>query len=155
MVEQYKNININDIKIINKRRELRDLTELKNSILSVGLINPIAINENNCLIAGYHRLEACKQLGWETIPAQVIKANELTAELIEIDENLIRNELTVLERGEILKRRKEIYEAIYPESKKGGNYGNQFTGRMPRLSETISFSQDTANKTGFSSRTIQ
>ena len=31
--------------------------------------------------------------------------------------HLIRNELTVLERGEHLARRKEIYETIYPESR--------------------------------------
>lgn len=144
------NVNINDIKIINKRRKLNDLNELKNSIHSIGLINPITITENYHLIAGYHRLEACKELDWKTIPAQIIKANELTAELIEIDENLIRNELTVLERGETLKRRKEIYEAMYPESKKPQG------GRPPKNCEIISsFSTDTANKTGFSSRTVQ
>jgi N6-adenosine-specific RNA methylase IME4/ParB-like chromosome segregation protein Spo0J len=146
------NVNISDIKIINKRRKLNDLNELKNSIHSIGLINPITITENYHLIAGYHRLEACKELGWKTMP---VKANELTAELIEIDENLIRNELTVLERGETLKRRKEIYEAMYPESKKG-QYGKKGTDiKRKAENEIISFSEDTANKTGFSSRTVQ
>lgn len=149
------NINIGDIKITNKRRKLNDLTELKNSIKSVGLINPITVTENYQLIAGYHRLEACKELDWKTIPAQIIKVNELTAELIEIDENLIRNELTVLERGEILKRRKEIYEAMYPDTKQGGDRkSNEFYSKRNNF-VLNSFSEDTANKTGFSSRTIQ
>ena len=33
---------------------------------------------------------------------------------------------------------------LHPETKKGGDYGNQFVGGKPRLSENISFSQDTA-----------
>jgi hypothetical protein len=36
---------------------------------------------------------------------------------MEIDETLIRNELTVMEHGEYHKRRKEIYEAKYPGTK--------------------------------------
>jgi len=49
-----------------------------------------------------------------------------------------------------LKRRKEICEAMYPESKKPQG------GRPPKNCEIISsFSTDTATKTGFSSRTVQ
>lgn len=54
-----------------------------------------------------------------------------------------------------LKQRKEIYEAKYPEARKGGNRGNQYTGGKPRQSEIISFSQATAAKLGVSPRTIQ
>jgi len=150
-----KDIPIRDIKVVDKRRKLRDLTELKNSINSLGLINPITVTQDNCLVAGYHRLEACKELGWETIPAQIVEADELTAELIEIDENLIRNELTVLERGEVLKRRKEIYEAMYPETKHGGLPGLPGGGKAPKNEMISSFAIDTANKTGYSPRTIQ
>lgn len=56
------------------------------------------------LIAGYHRLEACKRLGMDKIQANVRKVDEVHAELAEIDENLIRNELTALERCEQLAR---------------------------------------------------
>lgn len=59
-----------------------------------------------------------------------------------------RNELNALERGEQLARRKDIYEALYPETKRGGDYGNQFTGGKGRLNDTVSFSQDTAAQTG-------
>jgi len=66
-----------------------------------------------------HRIEAYKLLGRTEIEATVVSLSELDAELAQIDENLIRNELTVLERAEQLKRRKEIYEAKYPESRAG------------------------------------
>src|SRR5262249_37850363 len=49
----------------------------------------------------------------------------------------------------------EIYEIKHPETKRGGDYGNQYTGGKDRLSEIISFSQDTVAKTGLTPRTIR
>jgi ParB family chromosome partitioning protein len=85
-------------------------------------------------------------LGGSEIECITIICNDITREPAKIDENLIREELTVLERAEHLKRRKELCEAKYPETKKGGDKGNQYTDGKPRQSEIISFSQDTANK---------
>ena len=45
------------------------IKELSESIRISGLINPITIDNQNYLIAGFHRWNACKQLGWSTIPA--------------------------------------------------------------------------------------
>ena len=67
----------------------------------------------------------------------------------------IHNELTVLERGEHLKRRKEIYEALHPDTKAGGDKGNQYTGGKPRQNGIIPFSQDAATKTGRSRSTVE
>lgn len=82
---------------------------------------------------------------------------ELDAELAEIDENLIRNDLTVLERGEHLARRKEIYELKYPETRQGAQGGgrNGVGTRQRTETEIISFSADTAAKTGQTDRTIR
>jgi ParB family transcriptional regulator, chromosome partitioning protein len=79
--------------------------------------------------------------------------DDLHAELATIDENLERQELTVLERGEQYCRRKEIYEALHPETKhgKGPGRGN----REKKRNEFTSFAADTASKLGRSPRTIQ
>lgn len=37
------------------------------------------------------------------------------AELAEIDENIVRTALSVIKYGELLERRKEIYEVLHPE----------------------------------------
>ncbi len=106
-------------------------------------------------MSGYHRLEACRQLGWTEITAQVVDLSELEAELAGIDKNLIRNELTVLERGEQLRRRKEIYEALHPETKQGGSPGKKGGGKVAKNDTLSSFAEDTADKTKTSARTIQ
>lgn len=100
--------------------------KLANSIRDVGLIQPITVKQRTVLsgglsvpgyqiVAGHHRVAACRALGWTEIDAIVIEAGEhLQAELIEIDENLCRSELTAAQRNKATKRRKEIWEALHP-----------------------------------------
>ena len=53
-------VSIDDVKVGKRiRSDIGDLTDLIESIKKFGLINPIAINERNVLLAGYRRLEAC------------------------------------------------------------------------------------------------
>lgn len=133
-----------------RQRALRDVSPLRDSIAELGLLQPIVLTPDRVLVAGLHRLKACEALGWEEIPAVVRQVEGLTAELAEIDENLVRNDLTVLERSEQLARRKQIYEALHPETKKPKG------GRPAKNSETIStFSKDTASKSGISERTVR
>jgi len=56
------------------------------------------------LVFGRHRLAAAKKLDWPKIDCQVIEADDLQAEMIEIAENLHRAELSVLERAEQIAR---------------------------------------------------
>lgn len=81
---------------------------LKESILRSGLIHPITVS-GGVLVAGLHRLTAFKELGLEEIDCHIIDDDELLKKEIEIDENLYRNELTVLEKGkmEAMKKRNE------------------------------------------------
>ena len=59
------------------------------------------------LVAGAHRLEAARKLKWKTIAAVVIDG--VDAELAEIDENLVRADLSPAERKAHIGRRKELY----------------------------------------------
>jgi ParB family chromosome partitioning protein len=54
------------------RRDLGDIPGLSESIREFGLLRPLLITPDNRLIAGRRRLEACKLLGWETIPVNVV-----------------------------------------------------------------------------------
>ena len=145
---------LSEITISEGRRNIDyvKVSELAESIKIIGLLNPITVNKNNTLIAGAHRYEACKLLGFDEIECVVLDCNELQAELAEIDENLMRCELHFTERGDYLKRRKAIYEELHPETKAGVAGGK---ARQNSASEIISFAGDTANKIGISKRTVE
>ncbi len=75
------------------RKDLGDIDALVDSLRRFGLMNPILLNKKYVLIAGGRRLHAAKILGWQTINAVVIDADdELTRLEYEIEENLQRRE---------------------------------------------------------------
>ena len=145
-----KNIPITSIRVENRMRPLDDakVAELAASIAELGLLQPIGVRPDGTLVYGYHRLEACKQLGWTEIPAVVVDGDDLRAELAEISENLIRNELTLLERAEHLARMRAVYERLYPNARG--------VGRPAKNSATVAaFSEWAAAQTGLAQRTIR
>lgn len=77
----------------------------------------------------------------------------------EIDENLIRNDLSELEHAECVKQRKHIYELKHPEAKAGARRAagmNRSLGRNNVAADSAAtFVADTAAKTGTSERTIR
>ena len=158
-------IKIVEIKVGDNRREIDEanVANLMKSIREVGLINPITVTAGNKLIAGAHRLEACKRIGWEEIECNVAELDGLKAELAEIDENLIRHNMNHIDEGEQLLRKKEIYEMLYPETKAtyngGGFKGNRFTKAIvaePNSATTNkSFVDDSAEKMQMTPRAIR
>jgi len=114
-----KRIPIEKIDVGTHRRALKDVKALAASIQDVGLLNPITVRVDGKgyrLIAGYHRLEACKAIGWLEIDATIVDLNDLEAELAEIDENLCRHEFSKLERDENWMRRQSVYNELHPET---------------------------------------
>lgn len=140
------------------------VTALAESMKEIGLRTPITVRSVMKIIngrdqpaweivAGHHRYEAAVRLGWREIEAIEFDGAELDAELWEIDENLMRSELTEMERARALARRKEIYEIKHPETRQGGDRGNQHTGG--RQNDKMSFSQQTAAKIGKTAKTVE
>lgn len=150
-----KNIPIESVRVPARRaRPLGDIVQLASSIREIGLLNPITVSEDYTLISGLHRLEACKVLQKPLIAANVVPLNDLKRELAEIDENLVRHDLTVLERSEHLARRKEIYEALHPQAKHGGAPGKAGGGKA-KAENISSFADETAAAAGVTPRTVR
>jgi len=174
-------IPIDAIQIRQRKRgtDPQRVTALAESIQAIGLVNPVTLSVDNLLIAGLHRVAACQQLGWNEIPYTVMAGDALTIELAEIDENLIRANLTELESAVQLARRKEIYLLQHPETLptavrggpgrgyKSGAISDEQIVSLPFVEEqkttaTIavvfpapSFSQDATQKLGIAERTIR
>jgi hypothetical protein len=69
------------------------------SLKKFGQIQPILIERDGSLIAGFRRLMAATQLGWETIKAEYADGiDEATAREIELEENIRRLDMTWQER---------------------------------------------------------
>lgn len=103
------------------RRDLGDLTSLAANIREVGLLSPIIVNEDNELLAGERRLEACKLLGYTEIAASVVStADEEQKLAIEIAENQNRKSFSreeLINAGIELERIEKIKAESYRKSK--------------------------------------
>lgn len=78
------------------RKELGDVAALAKSIETIGLLQPIGINEQHRLIFGERRLRAFQHLGRKEIPVRIIKMESVLQG--EFAENEFRKDFTASER---------------------------------------------------------
>jgi N6-adenosine-specific RNA methylase IME4/ParB-like chromosome segregation protein Spo0J len=121
-------------------------------------LQPIVVRPSGArytLVAGAHRLKAKKQLGHTNIAAVILDGLDADAALLaEIDENLMRADLSPAERALHVGRRKELYEKLHPETKHGGDRKSDSSRQGGRL-DAARFTKDAAKKTGRSERSFQ
>jgi ParB family chromosome partitioning protein len=158
---------LSDIIVNNKYlRTNTDVDTLIESIENIGLINPLIINDDNQLIAGGRRYSALKKMGREEAPIIKVNEGELKEELISIDENLVRKNLTDLEFENCLRRGKEIFEKLNPDSFEEIKIEDLKKPSKKKLEENVdieapvedevkTFVKDTSDKTGLSERAIK
>lgn len=107
------------------------------SMAERGQINPITVrrtpNANKgttplTLVAGGHRLFGGRLNGWEEIDAIVVSADAVEAQLLELSENLYRNELSALDRAIFVLKYRELWEEKHGKiDPKGGRPSKQGT----------------------------
>jgi ParB-like chromosome segregation protein Spo0J len=157
-----RRLRISDISVGNRLLDINEgnVRALMDSISDVGLIQPIAVSyygrdrggrSSYGVNVGAHRLEAHKRLGLKEIDAVIIDFPGRKGMLAEIDENLIRRDLTDAERAKLTAERKRIYELDHPETKHGGDR----KGSTRQNGDVKRFTEDTAEKTGRSERSVQ
>jgi ParB family chromosome partitioning protein len=166
MARHAEDILVKDIYVEDDRLPLvsRHVDKLAASIEEIGLLEPIIVCRRAnklpliVLVAGHHRLEACRKLGRETITAIVEEEDspeiDRWRELAEIDENLLRRELTAAQRAKMIARRKKVYEETHPETKHGGDRRSS-SGQAGHLNKADRFTADTARKNRKSERSIR
>lgn len=92
---------LDEVKITRRREreELGDINELAISIAKFGLLQPIVVEDDNELVAGYRRLTAHRENGAATIMA--VRRSSIDAALakeLELEENFRRKDMTTYER---------------------------------------------------------
>lgn len=111
------------------------------------------------LIAGAHRLAAARHLGWPSIAAIVRDISDLESELAEVEENLIRHELTPLDRAVFLAEHRRIWLALHPDGGHGGDRrskaGRGQVAKPGHLKVADKFSDIAKDKFGFGARTVR
>jgi ParB/RepB/Spo0J family partition protein len=86
------------------RRSNNAIGELAASLQQHGLLQPIVVRRLRsgafALVAGGRRLEAARALGWTTVPATVLGSDAANGRILELVENLQRQDLTPREEAE-------------------------------------------------------
>ncbi|MCP5020175.1 MAG: ParB N-terminal domain-containing protein [bacterium] len=153
---------VSDVKLTSEYlRKGTDVSKLKKSLQSVGLIHPVTVNASNELLAGARRLQAVRELGWEEIPVHVAEGDERVQELMSIDENMVRTALTTMEIEKYLNRGRELYESLNPDANKvrvsvgSLSAEERLEQKVMDAADEDSFAAVTAEKTGLSRSVIQ
>ena len=85
------------------RNNLNGVDELAESIMHVGLLQPIIVRLNDShtfeLVAGYRRYNACKKIGLRKITCHVVELDDKTAFEVSLIENVQRQTLNPIEEG--------------------------------------------------------
>ena len=113
MSTKREDVRIAKIDVRGKRRSLNpgQVDKIAKSMSSIGLQTPITVRAvkkriwgkivtKYKLVAGLHRLEAAKKLGFEKISCVILESDKRLARLWQISENLHRTDLTALEYDE-------------------------------------------------------
>jgi hypothetical protein len=143
-------------------RKLRPekVDDVAESIAARGQLQPIIVRPRGdtdyLLVVGSHRLEAVRKLGHEAIECRVLDGMDADQALLaEIDENLVRADLTPSERAAHHAKRKALYLKLHPETekRKAGGRPRKTSDKMSKVS-TKGYAKAAAKKVGKTSRTV-
>lgn len=148
-----KGLNEIPIRLIETRKQVRSsmdeerISDLVESIQAVGLLNPIIVvkhrNDDDdddddvkyVVIAGHRRLEACKRLNHETIPAIIRDVSEKDVAVLQLTENIAREDLKPHEIGDAFKLLHDKYELDYDQTAKNVGLSKGMVSKYVKLAD--------------------
>ena len=146
---------LNEVAVANITNSVRELGGIQNGItLRKGSVVVDGVTHDGVpiLVAGLHRLEAARRLGHAEIPCRYVYCDEIDAELIEITENLHRNDLNALERAaqvaewdRLIAKRREVRQSAQLaqiESKREDGRGHRQQGGDSDAARTLGITRD-------------
>jgi ParB family chromosome partitioning protein len=167
-----KSIKLSDIHVSDRLRAVDEdhALAIQASIVEHGLLNPVTVRQTPngergySLVAGAHRYRAVELLDEDEIDAVVVKANADEAVLLEISENLFRNDLSVIDRAVFVETYRDVWEKTRGEIRPGNpqlsnrdklsQLGNSPIDLIAQEAEK-GFSRVCADRLGVSAKSIQ
>lgn len=169
--------------IVRDRLRPRDPTAVANLAVSMAengqitpvMVRPVRMDGDDVwfeLVVGGHRYDAALLNGWTHIDAMIQELSDAQALMMEIDENLVRRDLTPYERALFINARLSAWAELHPERLADVNSANlaqlpagavkrgrpakadkmaEFLGETPA---TMGFGEETAADLGISRRTV-
>jgi len=134
------------------------------SMAQHGQINPITIRSTPAknkgatpytLVAGGYRTSAAELLGWTEIDAIVVEADQIEAQIIEISENLYRNELNPLDRAIFVMKFRELWEEKHGKINPNGGRPQKQDTECPVFSGGRELSKQVQERLGFGATTYK
>lgn len=105
------------------------------------------------LVIGGHRCAAADMLGWEELDALVVQADGASAQMMEIAENLYRNDLTALDRAIFVMKYRELWEDAHGKVERGGDRKSNCNDCTLIFSSGRELSKQVQERLGFGERT--
>ncbi len=164
--------------VVRDRLRPRDPTAVANLAVSMaenGQITPVTVRPIQMdgddlrfeLVVGGHRYDAALLNGWTLIDATIQELSDAQALMMEIDENLVRRDLTPYERALFINARLSAWAELNPgrversvgavTAPKRGRPGNseKFAELLGDTPATMGFGAETADDLGISERTVR
>ncbi|WP_299152021.1 ParB N-terminal domain-containing protein [uncultured Tateyamaria sp.] len=154
--EQFVSIELIDIGVrlrdVNEHRaEEYALSIEENGLHQAIVVRPTEVGRFD-LVAGAHRLRAHELLGRDAIRAAVRDLDDDEADLVEVEENLLRRELTAAERAISMGIWDEAFRAKNPEYAHGGDRKSSDQDSKRQTLPHVSYREIMERKTGRSGR---
>lgn len=169
---EFKTLKLTDILIPERLRAVEEeqAIAIAKSMVEHGQITPIAVRATPAasapytLVAGAHRIRSAAINAWDEIDAIVVKADKAEALLLEISENLFRNELSVIDRAIFVQTYREVWEQKHGTIGRGGDQkSNRQVGGL--IGQSVvdliaeeaekGFARDVADRLGISKRATE
>lgn len=152
----FKRLRLDQILVGQRLRDIDDdhALVIGMSMQEHGQQTPITVRSTNAaeraytLVAGGHRYRGAELIGQDEIDVLVVKADGVAAQLLEIAENLHRNELSVLDRAVFAQKYRELFEQEHGEIRRGGDRKSK--DHVDPLVTGESFAQHVADRLGIS-----
>lgn len=162
----YKSIPVNAIHVGDRARPIDEdhALAIAASMTERGLINPITVRSTPAanrgktpytLVAGGHRHRGAQLNQWAEIDAIVVAVDAVEAQLVEISENLYRNELNPLDRALFVMKYRELWEDKHGKVTRGGDRKSKGHDGPLIFTPGRELSKEVQERLGFGERTYK